>query len=103
MKRLKKVLLLVLVFSLLPFNQVFASANDFYFSDYTADYYLSKLEDGTSKLHVKEVFTAVFPETDQNHGITRTIPFKNQDGRNKTIKNEEAMNLSVLRNFQTYL
>ncbi len=98
MKHLKKYLLFVLVFSLLPFSQVFASANDFYFSDYTADYYLSKLEDGTSKLHVKEVLTAVFPETDQNHGITRTIPFKNQDGRNKTIKNEEVMNLSVLRN-----
>ena len=50
-------------------TSAFAGTEDFYISDFTADYYLTKQEDGTSKLHVKEVLTAVFPETDQNHGI----------------------------------
>ena len=56
--------------------------DDFYFEDFTADYYLTKLDDNTSSLHVKEVLTAVFPESDQNHGITRDIPYANQDGKN---------------------
>lgn len=84
-----------------PTTSAFASTQDFYFSDFTADYYLTKQEDGTSNLHVKEVLTAVFPEIDQNHGITRQIPFTNQGGKNQTIKNEAALNLKVLRNGQT--
>lgn len=82
----------------LPFGQVFASTQDFYFTDFTADYYLTKAEDGTSKLHVKEVLTAVFPETDQNHGINREIPVFNQGKKNRTVENESALNLTVLRN-----
>ena len=81
-----------------PITNTFASAQDFYFKDFTADYYLTKLEDGTSNLHVKEVLTAVFPETDQNHGITRTIPYSNQGGKNRTVANTSALNLTVLRN-----
>lgn len=81
-----------------PINNVFADAQNFYFEDFTADYYLTKLEDGTSKLHVKEVLTAVFPQTNQNHGITREIPYLNQNGRNRTIANKGALNLKVLRN-----
>lgn len=76
----------------------FASANDFFFEDFVADYYLSKNSDGTSTLHVKEVLTAVFPNTDQNHGIVRAIPFTNQDGHNRTIADESSLNLTVLRN-----
>ncbi len=72
--------------------------DDFYFEDFTADYYLTKLDDGTSNLHVKEVLTAVFPEIDQNHGITRDIPYVNQGGKNITVANEDALNLTVLRN-----
>ncbi len=82
----------------LPFRQAFASAQDFYFKDFTADYYLTKAEDGTSKLHVKEVLTAVFPETDQNHGINREIPVFNQGKKNRTVENESTLNLTVLRN-----
>ncbi len=73
------------------------SANDFYFKDATIDYYLEKTDTG-STMHVKEVLTAVFPETDQNHGITRRIPFTNLDGKNITVKDFNALNLSVLRN-----
>lgn len=97
--RIKKVFLgLLLAFLFTPINNVFADAQNFYFEDFTADYYLIKLEDGTSKLHVKEVLTAIFPETDQNHGITRNIPFYNQDGENRTIASKNSMNLTVLRN-----
>ena len=81
-----------------PIANTFASAQDFYFKDFTADYYLTKLEDGTSNLHVKEVLTAVFPMAYQNHGITRTIPYTNQGGDNKTVANTTALNLTVLRN-----
>ena len=99
--RLKKVylvLLLVLMLALMPITKVKASAQDFYFKDFTADYYLTKAEDGTSKLHVKEVLTAVFPDYDQNHGINREIPMYNQGMKNRTIKNQDALNLVVLRN-----
>ena len=91
--------IIVLVLSaFLPFGQVFASAQDFYFKDFTADYYLTKAADGTSKLHVKEVLTAFFPETDQNHGINREIPVFNQGKKNRTVENQAALNLTVLRN-----
>ena len=95
-KRLFLGAMLALIFT--PISSVFASAQDFYFDDFAADYYLTKLEDGTSNLHVKEVLTAVFPEMNQNHGITRTIPYTNQGGANRTVANEAALNLTVLRN-----
>ena len=98
MKRFKIFLGLMISFLYLPIENCSASVQDFYFEDFTADYYLTKLEDETSKLHVKEVLTAVFPETDQNHGITRSIPFKNQNGKNTVVENEAALNLTVLRN-----
>lgn len=91
--------LLALTFSFAHIQSVSAaSAQDFYFKDFTADYYLTKQEDGTSNLHVKETMTAVFPETDQNHGITRIIPFTNQGGANRTIGSQSDMHLTVLRN-----
>ena len=96
LKRLFLGAILALIFT--PISNTFASVQDFYFEDFTADYYLTKLEDDTSNLHVKEVLTAVFPETNQNHGITRTIPYTNQGGVNKTVTNEAALNLTVLRN-----
>ena len=96
LKRLFLGAMLALIFA--PISNTFASAQDFYFEDFTADYYLTKLEDGTSKLHVKEVLTAVFPETNQNHGITREIPYVNQGGKNRTVADKAALNLIVLRN-----
>ncbi len=50
------------------------SANDFYFKDSKFDYYLSKNSNQTSHLEVKEELTAVFPESNQNHGIERCLP-----------------------------
>ncbi|MBQ6393873.1 DUF2207 domain-containing protein [Candidatus Saccharibacteria bacterium] len=74
-----------------------SSTNNFYFTNSTFDYYLEPSGD-TTKMHVVEVLTAVFPETNQNHGITRAIPYTNQDGKNTTIKNTSSLNLSVTRN-----
>lgn len=97
-KRFGFSLILTLVLTILPNTVVAASSQDFYFTDFTADYYLTKQEDGTSKLHVKEVLTAVFPEYDQNHGINREIPIYNQGKKNRTVKNQNALSLTVLRN-----
>ena len=98
MKTRKIICSIIVILALAPVGQVGASAQDFYFKDFTADYYLTRAEDGTSHLHVKEVLTAVFPEANQNHGITRAIPYLNQDGKNRTIDSEAALNLTVLRN-----
>ncbi len=76
------------------------SANDFYFENAEFNYYLEKAEDGTSNLHVEEVLTAIFPETNQNHGITRSIPYTNQNGKNITASSIDALNLKVTRNGQ---
>ncbi|MBQ8984241.1 DUF2207 domain-containing protein [Candidatus Saccharibacteria bacterium] len=90
-------LILTLIISLVPFKGVSASANDFYFKDATFDYYLEKTDSG-NKMHVKEVLTAIFPETNQNHGISRAIPYSNQGGKNLTVSSEGALNLTVKRN-----
>lgn len=76
MKRLILGLFTLLSISIGLSSNAFASANDFYFADSTFDYYLTKQADGTSKMEVKEVLTAVFPQTDQNHGIERCIPMR---------------------------
>lgn len=73
-------------------------ANDFYFKSFTADYYLSRDADGKSRMKVVEELTAVFPETDQNYGITRVIPFTNNDGKNLTMASDRHLKIAVLRN-----
>ena len=78
-----------------------ANVNAFYFSDYVVDYYLSKAEDGTSRLHVVEQFTAEFPDYDQNRGFIRAIAATNNDGANTTIADAESLNLTVTRNGET--
>ncbi|QRY40124.1 DUF2207 domain-containing protein [Microbacterium hominis] len=51
-----------------------ASADDFSFSSMTADYTLTRADDGTSRLEVVETLVAQFPDADQNHGIRRSLP-----------------------------
>lgn len=77
---------------------VHASTQDFYFKSFDADYYLEKDEEGVSHLRVEETLVAVFPESNQNHGIDRVIPFINQDGKNITLENLNNKNLTVTRN-----
>lgn len=75
-----------------------AGVNDFYFSDFTADYYLSKDAEGVSHLRVVEQLTAEFPDYDQNKGIRREIPFANQGGINTVLPNLTRNDIKVLRN-----
>ena len=75
-----------------------SSTNNFYFEDYQADFYLSKAEDGTSRLRVVEEFTAVFPKISQNHGITRVIPYTNQDGKNLTMVSDNYLEINLWHN-----
>jgi uncharacterized membrane protein YgcG len=51
-----------------------ADVDDFAFDELTVDYTLTRADDGTSRLQVREQFVARFPETDQNRGIRRSIP-----------------------------
>lgn len=75
-----------------------AGTNDFYFEDFTADYYLSRDAEGVSKMRVVEKLTAVFPDYRQNKGICRQIPFLNQDGENVTLPSLTRADVTVLRN-----
>lgn len=102
MKKLFLALIATLTLTLFGTTKTFASANNFYFADTTFDYYLEKLEDGRSKMHIDEVLTAVFPSTNQNHGIERCIP-KQYNGTSIL----PSPNFTVLRNdasepFTTY-
>jgi uncharacterized membrane protein YgcG len=51
-----------------------ATADDFRFTSFEADYYLAKDNDGRSTLKTVEKLVAVFPTFNQNHGIERAIP-----------------------------
>ena len=89
--------LTILILSLFA-TPVWASVNDFYFSDFTGDYYLRKDEEGISHLKVVESATAVFPDYRQNKGICRQIPFTNQNGFNVTLPSLTRSNLKLTRN-----
>ncbi len=77
------------------------STENFHFSYFTGDYYLTKDAEGVSHLKVKEEFTAEFPEYNQNKGICREIPRTNQGGTNLTLPNLTKDNITVLRNGET--
>lgn len=83
---------------ILPVSAATASVNSFYFKNYQADYYLSQADDGTSRLRVVEEFTAVFPSSNQNHGLTRVIPYTNQDGQNLTMVSDNYLEINVWHN-----
>lgn len=91
-------ILAILSVILMPFSASAASTQAFYFEDFTADYYLSRDADGTSRMRVQEQLTAIFPDSDQNHGITRVIPFTNNDGKNITMASTSNLDIEVLRN-----
>lgn len=97
--RFLKLSISLLVLSLLTTGNVFAgSVDDFYFSDFTADYYLSRDDEGVSKLKVIERFTAEFPSYDQNKGICRQIPFTNQNKKNVTLRGLDESKIKLYRN-----
>ncbi|MBQ6486264.1 DUF2207 domain-containing protein [Candidatus Saccharibacteria bacterium] len=103
MKRIRNFLFIgiLILASFLPifkFENASASANDFYFKSFNADYYLKKKSDNTSEMEVVETLTAVFPDKNQNHGIERRIPFLNQNDTNLTMESTDRLDISVTRN-----
>lgn len=99
-KRISAVLLCALL-SLLSYSGVQAAstnANSFYIKDFTGTYYLYRDTNGTSRMLVTEQITAVFPNYDQNHGITRVIPFTNNNGKNLTMNTGDTIYIDVERN-----
>ena len=96
--RFLKLSISIILASLALGVNAFADSQNFYFSDFTADYYLSKDEEGVSKLRVKESFTAEFPMTNQNKGIYRDIPFTNLENKNITLYDLNESNLKLTRN-----
>ena len=96
----KFVLFLMVVVGSLVSAPVNAGVHDFYFSDFTGDYYLSKDTEGISHLKVVESATAIFPDFNQNKGICRQIPYTNQDGTNVTLPSLSKSNIKVTRNGQ---
>ncbi len=71
--------LLTIIVAVAPVLAVWEGAGaqgvqDFHFSNFEADYYLSKDGEGRARLRVEERITAEFPEFDQNKGLARAIP-----------------------------
>ena len=97
MKRVMAIIILALIW-LIGTPVSAASTDNFYFSDFTGDYYLGSNEDGTSYLKVRENVTAVFPEYNQNKGICRQIPYTNQDGNNLVLPSLTRNDIIVTRN-----
>lgn len=73
---------------LLPVS-AYASTDDFYFKSFDADYYLGSDSSGRSTLKTVETLVAVFPETNQNHGVERAIP-KTYDNHPTSLKIESV-------------
>lgn len=102
MKRLFMVLVGVAVGLTLATVPAQAATNDFRFTRFEADYYLSKDANNQSTLKTIERLTADFPASSKNHGIERAIP-KSYDGHSvglhvASVTNEKGEALQ----FSTY-
>lgn len=96
---MKRFAAVVLVLSILLLgvgivSSVSASVEDFSFSKFQADYYLSKDEGGRSRMKVVERLTAQFPTYQQNKGIIRAIPMS-YDGHSVSLVFDDS---SLTRN-----
>ena len=98
MRFLKLSISVILCALVLNTANVFAGTGDFYFEDFTADYYLSKDEEDISHLKVVENLTAVFPDYNQNKGICRKIPYTNQNKANVTLSHLTYNDVVLKRN-----
>lgn len=82
-------------------SAVVKNVNNFYFKDYTVDFYLEKADDDTSFMRVKEVFTAEFPTYNQNKGICRRVPYSMKNAQGKPvviIKSMKRPDVTLTRN-----
>lgn len=74
------------------------SALSYDLETFDADYYLTRDADGKSHLKVVETIVADFPTDDSYHGLTRIIPFTNQNGKNLTMPSDQELNITVTHN-----
>jgi len=63
----------------------YANVDDFYISNYDIQFQLGKNAEDRSTLVTREAITAVFPASDQNHGLERAIP-TDYDGHTTNLK-----------------
>lgn len=96
--RLNFSLAIASLLALLPGKVFAANTENFYFEDFTGDYYLSRDAEGISHLKVVESFTTIFPDYRQNKGICRMIPFTNQDNKNVTLPSLTETDIKITRN-----
>lgn len=88
MKKLLFVFLLCLgLISVAPKTTHAQNVQNFTFSKFEANYYLSKDSEGRATLRVVEVLVAEFPDFNQNKGLVRAIP-KTYDGHSLSFKLE---------------
>ena len=66
-----------------------------YFKNANLDYTLSKNDDGTSNLKIKETLSANFPTANQTSYFTRHIPFVNQNRTNFITESQKDFNIKV--------
>ncbi len=91
-----------LLLSFAPADVIFADVNDFYFKSATFDYYLSRTEDGSSEMQVVEELAAVFPDSDQNHGIERCLPTSYNGGAILDDSNFNVTRNGEIANYTAY-
>lgn len=73
------------------------STENFKFTEFVGDYYLTRDESGMSHLKVVQKMTAEFPVY-QNKGICLVIPNTNQGGQNLTLPSLTKNEITVTRN-----
>lgn len=102
MKKLAAIIFLSVSFLFLPAAPANAAVNDFTISRYNIEYTLSRDSEKRSVLTTKEIITAEFPQTDQNHGIERYIP-KEYNGHPTSVAIKSVLNQQNTRwNYTTY-
>lgn len=71
-----------------------ASVDDFSYSSWDVDYYVTQDEQGRALTHVTETLVAEFPDVDQNRGIVRGLPLSYEqaalDPRDFKVTNESG-------------
>lgn len=70
-----------------------AAVNDFTITNYAIHYDLGRDAAGRSTLETTETITAVFPGTNQNHGLERAFP-NTYDGHSTSLKIQSVTNVS---------
>jgi hypothetical protein len=71
---MRKFLLAAAVCTLLFVPGARASTQDFTIDSFSGDYYISRDASNVAELRVTEKIVALFPQSNQNHGILRAIP-----------------------------